>query len=197
MLMDIEIMSATNGTACLDDVLRFLYNEYYVKQKRGITDQELMDAFEKVTGKSFKEFFEKYIYGTERLPYESILAKAGVLIERTDGMTEPTGYLGATFNQSGNKLLVSQVERGSTAWNQGLNVNDEVLDIDGKEPGQVKDHLASKKPNDAITMRIMRAGTMRNFTLVLGTNPNMELQHSIMNKPDEVSKTILNKWLKP
>ncbi|MGR6086833.1 MAG: M61 family metallopeptidase [Arcticibacter sp.] len=197
MLMDIEIMSATNGASCLDDVLRFLYNEYYIKQNRGITDQELMDAFEKVAGKSFKDFFDRYIYGTERLPYESILAKAGVLIDRTDGMVEPAGYLGATFSQSGNKLVVSQVERGSAAWNQGLNVNDEILDIDGKEPAQVKDHLAGKKPTDAITMRVMRAGSMRNFTIILGANPNMELEHSIMKKPEDASSTVLNKWLKP
>jgi len=197
MLLDIDLMHHSKGAVCMDDVLKYLYNEYYLKLGRGVTDEELMGAFEKVSGKSYRDFFDRYIYGTERLPYEEIMAKAGVEIKRTDGMQEPTGYLGATFNQSGNKLLVSYVERGSAAWKQGLNVNDEILDVDGKEPGLVKDHLAFKKPTDAITMRVMRAGTMRNFTIVLGSNPNMELESDFVRKPDDVAGTVLNKWLKP
>jgi hypothetical protein len=38
---------------------------------------------------------------------------------------------------------------------------------------------------------------MRNFTIILGANPNMELEHSIMKKPEDASSTVLNKWLKP
>jgi len=67
----------------------------------------------------------------------------------------------------------------------------------GKEPGLVKDHLATKKPSDAITIRIMRGGSMRNFTIVLGTNPNMDIEYSIMKKLEDSTATILNKWLKP
>ncbi|MEY3342863.1 MAG: hypothetical protein RL090_547 [Bacteroidota bacterium] len=197
MLLDIDIVSHTKGQKNLDDVLRYLYSEYYLKLNRGVTDEELMRAFETVSGKSYSDFFNKYIYGTERLPYESMMRLAGVLIERTDGMQEPTGHLGATFNQVGNKLIVSNVERWSSAWNQGLNVNDEILNIDGKEPGQVREHLATKKPNDAATFGIMRAGQMKNFTIVLGENPNMTLQFSIPSKIDENQSIVLEKWLKP
>jgi len=197
MLMDIDIINTTKGAKNMDEVLRYLYNEYYKAKGRGITDEELMNAFETVTGKSYKEFFEKYIFGTERLPYEEMMALAGVTVKRTDGAREPVGYLGATFTQSGSKLLVSQVERGSAAWNQGLNVNDEILDVDGKEPGQVKEHLATKKPTEAAIFRIMRAGNQKSFAIVLGDNPNMELQSEIFQKTDKDQSIVLEKWLMP
>lgn len=197
MLMDIDIINTTKGAKNMDEVLRYLYNEYYKAKGRGITDEELMNAFETVTGKSYKEFFEKYIFGTERLPYEEMMALAGVTVKRTDGTREPVGYLGATFTQSGSKLLVSQVERGSAAWNQGLNVNDEILDVDGKEPGQVKEHLATKKPTEAAIFRIMRAGNQKSFAIVLGDNPNMELQSEIFQKTDKDQSIVLEKWLMP
>ena len=41
MLLDLEIMNATDGKKNYDDVLKYLYNEYYKKLKRGFTKNRI------------------------------------------------------------------------------------------------------------------------------------------------------------
>ena len=52
LLFDFKIRQATNNKKSLDDVMRFLYKEYYQKKKRGFTEEELKNAFESVAGVS-------------------------------------------------------------------------------------------------------------------------------------------------
>jgi len=195
-LMNIDILNTTGGKRSLDDVMNYLYHEHYKKLGRGLTDQELKTAFDTIAGKNYDDFYKKYIDGTEKLPVEEFFQIAGVELMRSDGMKKPVGYLGATFSQSGSRLMVSFVERGSAAWHQGLSVNDEILDVDGKEPMQVKDYLAEKEPGNQVTFRIIRAGLQREFTIVLGEPTNMELVHSFPKKITEEQKIIRSKWLK-
>ena len=61
MLFDFKIRQLTKDQKSLDDVMRFLYKEYYQKKKRGFTEEELRKAFETVAGSSLAEEFE-YIY---------------------------------------------------------------------------------------------------------------------------------------
>jgi predicted metalloprotease with PDZ domain len=43
-LLDLEILHSTKGKKSFDDVLRYLYDEYYKKQGRGITDAEMQKS---------------------------------------------------------------------------------------------------------------------------------------------------------
>jgi predicted metalloprotease with PDZ domain len=193
MVLNIDIIDTTKGVASLDSVMRYLYTEHYKKLGRGLNDKELQSAFEIVANKNYDDFFGKYIYGTTPIPFEEYLNKAGLLLVRTDGKIRPSGYLGATFSQSGSRLLVSFVERGTAAWDQGLNVNDEILEVDGKEPMQVRDYLAEKLPGDQVTFKIIRSGIQREFTIVLGESTNQTFDLYKMNKLLPQQEMILNK----
>jgi predicted metalloprotease with PDZ domain len=153
LMMHLDIIHSTNGSKSLDDVMSYLYNDLYKVSGKGITDAELKQAIEHVAGKNYDDFFRKYIDGTERLPIEDYFALAGFNLKAKAAEGVASGYLGATFNQSGSRLIVSFVERGSAAWEQGLNVNDEIVEVDGKEPLQVRDYLAEKKPGDQVTFQ--------------------------------------------
>lgn len=122
-MLNLDIMNNTKNEKSLDDVLRYLYQTYYKKLNGGLTDRELQSAFEIVAGKNYDDFFNKYISGTDRIPYEEYLLYAGLQLQRKDGMKASAGYLGATFNQQGNKVTVSYVERNSSPRLRNLDCN--------------------------------------------------------------------------
>ncbi len=193
--MNLDIINTSKGEKTADDVLRYLYSEYYKKLGRGITDLELQNAFESVTGKDYDSFFEKYIHGTEPFPYEEYFQMAGISIDRVDGMKEPVGFLGATFIQSGDKTTISFVERNSPAWSDGLDVNDIVLGVDDQQPVRVKDYLNEKKPGDKVIFKILRFGDEMDIEVVLAEPTAMDIQFSKIRKPTTLQKKVQDKFL--
>ncbi|MBL0341758.1 MAG: PDZ domain-containing protein [Bacteroidetes bacterium] len=122
---------------------------------------------------------------------------AGISIERTDGMKDQPGYLGATFVQAGNKTTISFVERNTPAWTDGLDVNDEVLGVDDQEPGKVKDYLNEKKPGDKVTFKILRFGTPMDIEIVLAEPSVIDIEFSKIRKPSVMQKKVYDKFLPP
>ncbi len=80
VLLDILIREATANKKSLDDVMRDL-NETYAHQAKFFPESAGVRASaEKIAGRSFAEFFERYVAGTEELPYAEILKRAGLLV---------------------------------------------------------------------------------------------------------------------
>lgn len=77
LILDFAIRNATGNGKSLDDVMRFLYWEYYKKQNRGFTDAEVQQACEMVAGITLSAEFE-YIYTTKEIDYQKYLSYAGL-----------------------------------------------------------------------------------------------------------------------
>ena len=87
MILDFSIRKATGNKKSLDDVMRFLYWQYYKKLNRGFTDAEFQQACEDIAGISLSSEFE-YVYTTKEIDYSSYLSYAGIKItELTDSNT--------------------------------------------------------------------------------------------------------------
>ncbi|MDP5139283.1 MAG: peptidase M61, partial [Spirosomaceae bacterium] len=67
LLLNIEILAETKGEKSLDDVMKYLWNEYYKKEGRGFTDAEMQKSCEAIAGKSLESFFQNYIWGTSQI----------------------------------------------------------------------------------------------------------------------------------
>jgi predicted metalloprotease with PDZ domain len=84
MILDFSIRKATENRKSLDDVMRFLYRQYYIKLHRGFTDAEFQQACESIAGVSMSREFE-YVYTTKEIDYSTYLSYAGLkLIEKTN-----------------------------------------------------------------------------------------------------------------
>ncbi|MBW1655653.1 M61 family metallopeptidase [Flavobacterium quisquiliarum] len=75
LVLDFAIRKATQNQKSLDDVMRFLYWEYYKKMQRGFTDAEFQESCEKMAGCSLKNVFE-YVYTTKPIDYNNYLKYA-------------------------------------------------------------------------------------------------------------------------
>ena len=82
LLFDIELRRMTEGKKSLDDLMRLLYNRYYLEKKRGFTEQEFWDATEEVAGAPVP-LLHKYVETTEEIDYDAILNQAGLRLDRS------------------------------------------------------------------------------------------------------------------
>lgn len=85
VLLDLEIRDATDNRKSLDDVFR-LMNDRFAKQGKFYDERiDIRAAVEQVAGKSFEDFFRRYVSGVDELPYNQILAIAGLELKTESG----------------------------------------------------------------------------------------------------------------
>jgi predicted metalloprotease with PDZ domain len=196
MMLDLEIINDTKGQKSLDDVMRYMYNEYYKAKHRGYTDAEFKAALEKFAGKNLDEFYNKYIYGVADLDCNKYLAYAGYkLID--DNATNTNVSLGITAVKANSKYIVTAVSRNSAAWIDGINVNDEIQAIDGlplvNDPDKV---LADKKAGDKIVVTVIRDGILKVLPVTLLKATQVKYSIHEIEAPTEANLVVRKKWLK-
>jgi predicted metalloprotease with PDZ domain len=82
VLLDLAIRDATDDHKSLDDVLRRM-NDEYARQGKFYNDSEGIRAvIEEVSGKSFEDFFRRYVSGTDEIPYNDFLGIAGLELKK-------------------------------------------------------------------------------------------------------------------
>jgi len=67
-----RIREASGGKKSLDDVLRYLYYEFYKKGKN-YTPADYQKGAEMAAGRSLDDFFSKYVRGTAEIDYDGIV----------------------------------------------------------------------------------------------------------------------------
>ncbi|ALJ01535.1 peptidase M61 [Rufibacter tibetensis] len=195
MLLDMEILRATNGTKSLDDAMKALYDQYYKKQNRGFTDKEFQQGIEKFTGKLMDEFFQKYVYGVETPDYNSFLSTVGItLTDVNKGTNQP--LLGAGISTASGRPIVTTVTRNGSAWQAGLNVNDEIIGINGyRVSDDINKSIPAYAVGDIVELVVSRAGQLMILPVTLLKDQTLRYQASMVNPLTEAQKKNYLKWV--
>jgi predicted metalloprotease with PDZ domain len=128
LLLDIVIRDASDNRRSLDDVMRELYNAAY-KNNRGFTSDEWWSAVGRAAnGKSFTDFYARYIDGREPYPWDAVLPLAGMRLAR-DTLNEPRVGIGTVQDSSG--VHVTEIVPGSAAEAAGVQPGDLLLAVGG------------------------------------------------------------------
>lgn len=78
VMLDLAIRDATDNRKSLDDVMRRMNVEYAQQGKFYDDSAGIRAAVEEVAGKSFEDFFRRYVSGTDEIPYDHFLGIAGL-----------------------------------------------------------------------------------------------------------------------
>ena len=194
LVLDLMLVQASNGQKHLDDVFRLLYDKYYKGLKRGFTDQEYQDAVAQVAGRRFDDFFQNCVYGTRTLDYATALGYVGLTL---NSATSPNGSLGATIASKNGHYVVTYVKRDGTAWNGGLNVNDEVQQLNGAAPTAeaLQQALFSTPPGGALKLQVKHGALTRELNLTLQPDPDRTYQIVPAATATPEQQRLLAKWL--
>ena len=205
-MADLEIRARTNRAKSLDDVMRYLY-ENYAQRGVGFPEAELKSAFEKVANANLTNFFTRYVSGTEEIDFEHYLQMAGLHLERGYAPLRPDrpgakgepalgGYLGLRTRASGDRVLVNNVLAGTPGYDGGVNANDELVAINGQriEASNV-DRLFNLRPGQAVTLTVFRRERMMTFTLTAAQKPPDDYKITTIKNPDEKQRALYQAWL--
>jgi len=194
LLLDLEIRKRSNGAKSLDDVMRYLYAEFF-KKNRNYGPADFQKACELMAGSSLEEFFNKYVHGTEELDYNAALEAAGLRLDTSAG----TGgvYFGADVATDDDRLIVRRVYAGSPAYEQGLNAGDQIVAIDNMRVTRdfFNARIAEKKPGDLINLTIFRFDDLSTLLIKLGERREGTYRIVPLPNATEAQKRIYRGWL--
>lgn len=190
-VLDLSILHASKGERSLDNVLRNTYQEYHKKKQRGFTSNEFKLALEKELGSDLDAFYRDYVHGTKPLDFNKYLNYAGLeLIERN---TKAKPSLGIVAN---NKNVITRVLRDGAAWLAGLNVNDEILSVNGERIESIENYIKEAKVGDDLEILLNRDGILFTIPVKLLEDKTKAGQIVPLNKLSEEQKKVYKKWLK-
>jgi predicted metalloprotease with PDZ domain len=202
LLLDLDIRRRSHGAKSLDDVMRYLYTEFY-KKGRNYTPADIQKACELMAGASLDEFFSRYVRGRDDLLpiYHEILAGAGLRL-LTFPMVERLplkAFLGADLEDKpdGDLIVIKSVRAGSPAYEQGLNAKDRIIALDGarvtKETFDAR--IAEKKPGDTVRVTVFRFDDLRTFEIRLGAHVDAPFQILPLREASDEQKRIYQAWM--
>jgi predicted metalloprotease with PDZ domain len=122
-MLDLEIRHQTNNQKSLDDVMFALNRD--AKQGKTFKDEDLIHLVEKYSGADLKDFYARYIAGTDTLPVAKYLGYMGL---RT-GQKQPSGSLTMSSDSS---LVFESVDPGSLYAKAGIMAGDKLLALDNR-----------------------------------------------------------------
>ena len=196
LLLDLEILNQTKGKKNLDQVFRNMYQKYYKKLDRGFTEKEMQEELEKVAGIKLDNFFRDYIHGTATPDYNKYLAYAGLQLTNLNSNNQEAA-LGATTANQGGKIVVTNVIRNGSAWKGGLNVNDEIVALNGyRITDDLNKSLGGREPGEKINLIVNRDGRLLSIDLTLEKNENLRYRVEKLPEQTPAQQNVYKKWLR-
>ena len=194
LLLDLEIRKRSSGAKSLDDVMRYLYAEFF-KKERNYGPSDFQKACELMAGSGLEEFFNKYVRGTEELDYNAALEAAGLRLDTTSGAGAV--YFGADVAQDNDRLIVRRVYAGSPAYEQGLNTGDQIIALDNMRVTResFNARMAEKKPGDPVSLTIFRFDDLSTLLIKLGERREGTYRIVPLPNATEAQKRVYRSWL--
>jgi predicted metalloprotease with PDZ domain len=195
LLLDLEIRIASSHKKSLDDVMKGMYQEFG-KQNRGYTMSDYQHIVEKISGTSFKKYFEDCIEGVTHIEKEisQALHHFGCDLEVLPSPITTERIFGFSTCQKDGKTLIENIEPGSPA-DLSLTREDEIIAVDtSKVSGNIQELLSNRKK---ATLSFFRKNKL--MTTVIEAEKKTYFKQYRINKRKDVSeleKNNFKKWVK-
>jgi predicted metalloprotease with PDZ domain len=195
VLLDLKVREVSQGRASLREVLEWM-NENYAKKGRFFADSDgVREAAEAVGHADLKDFFAKYVAGTEEIPWNDFFRGVGLTLVKGTTTTANAGF-SASRNFDG-PMKVEAVTAGSEAERAGLQVGDTILEIQGKPAGQdSREQLARLNPGEAIQLKVRRRQGEQILSWKAGSHQEITFQLRDVDNLTAEQRARRAAWLK-
>ena len=203
MVMDLLVRGRSNGKMSLDDVMRQMYDEFYLKSSnssyylrgRGYQTEDLERVVSQVSQTDFTDFFKRHVRSVEVLPYEEAFRYVGLRLVKSQAKEPFDAGLSLEFEDR--TATIQNVRNGSPAEDAGLQANDKILSLAGREVTKAwLKTLARYKTGDSVKIVVKRDRRTINANLVLGEPERIEYRIEEDTRASAEQKALRNAWLK-
>ena len=203
LVLDFLIRGKTNGKASLDDVMRRMYEEFYLKSPnatyylrgRGYTNEDFERTASEVAGLDMSDFFKRCVRGVESPPYEEAFAPLGLRLVRDPRAPVAVG-VSADENDQAN-FKIASVRPDSPAAEAGLEVGDIVTLFGGMKltPANFLKTIARYKSGDRVRVTLQRGGRSIQTAITLGSTQVFDYRVEEMKDASPEAKALRAAWL--
>lgn len=204
MVMDLLLRGRTKGKTSLDDVMREMYEELYLRSSnssyylkgRGYQPEDLERIATRRSGIDLSDFFKRYIHDVEVLPYDEAFAYVGLRLVKTQAKEPFDAGLALEFAND-REAKIENVRNNSPAEDAALQAGDQVISIGGK--GVSRDWLktlARYKPGDAVPITVKRDRRTIKANIVLGQPERFDYRIEEIPSATAEQKALRAKWLR-
>ncbi len=205
MVLDLLIRGRTHGKKSLDDVMRRMYEEFYLQSPnasyylrgRGYKTEDFEHTASIVAGFDLSDFFKRYARGVEVPPYDEALAQVGLkLIRKTPTARYDAGISLERENQQ--SLTVENIRPESPAESAGLEPGDTLVSIGGTLVTRETwtKVLSRYREGEHVSLVVRRArGTMQ-ISLKIGPPEHVEFVIEEMKDASAEARALRAAWMK-
>ena len=203
LALDLLLRGKTGGRASLDEVMRRMYDEFYLKSPnvtyylrgRGYRNEDFERVTSEVAGVDMSDFFKRYVRGVESPPYEQALAQVGLRFVREPRQPVAVG-ISADESETAN-FKIARVRPDSPAGDAGLQVGDRILFFGGLKitPTNFLKLLGRHKPGDRVALIIQRGTRTIQASITLGEPQILNYRIEEMRDASAEAKTLRVAWL--
>ena len=218
LCLDMELRARTENRESLDTLMRTMFERFPLSGP-GFTSEDMLSVLHELSGSSFEEFFSRYVFGTEELPYEETLTTVGLEFyfdanrkqgrdedgSASDDEEEPRdppqipqrAYLGMGLSGGGSGSTVRSLLSDGPAYASGLLVGDEILTLNGKRlrAGDLDDLLEDLEPGDSVKIHYLRDDDLRVLDIELAGIPDGKWKVRRVEDPTEAQKAAYAGWI--
>lgn len=206
MLLDLDLRRQSGGQRCLDDVMRHCWQDYALVG-RGLPEADFQAVVETVAGASLADFFERYVRGVDELPFDDLLAHAGLELRFGYQDDKPNGAadtpparragLGLRVEETDGRSLISTVFADGAGAAADVAPGDELLALDGLRvtAPSLNRRLDGYHPGDRVTLTLFRRDELRQAEVTLGVRPFNRLQMRPAAAVTEAQQALFSQWL--
>jgi predicted metalloprotease with PDZ domain len=203
MVMDLLIRGRTKGKSSLDDVLRRMYDEFYLKSPnssyylrgRGYQTEDLERIVVEVAGAEFHDFFKRYVRDVQVLPYDEAFGYAGLRLTKTAAKEPFDAGLSIEFEDD--VAMIENVRNYSPAETAGLQKHDEIVSLAGRKV--TKDSwlktLARYKKGESVAVVVKRDRRTIKANVVLGEPERFDYRIEEATNVTQQQREIRTAWL--
>ena len=205
LVLDLTIRARTGGQKSLDDVMRRMYDEFYLKSPnasyylrgRGYRPDEFERVVAEVLSAEASDFFTRYVRNVDIPPYDQALSSMGLRLVRQQANEPYSGGLVLDVSDPG-PAIVGNVLNGSAAEDAGLQPDDEILTIGGKKVSSKSwmTTLNRYKQGDRVPISFKRDRRTVQTTLVVGAADRFEYRIEERQDATVAQKALRVAWLK-
>ncbi|MGH9689734.1 MAG: M61 family metallopeptidase [Candidatus Acidiferrales bacterium] len=191
VMLDLAIRDATDNLKSLDDVLRLMNDEYAKAGKFYNGSEAIRGAVEEVSGKSFQDFFRRFVSGTDEIPYDDFLALAGLHLKVETTTTAELGFRPDALPGKG--VTVSALDPDSAAAAAGLRDGDLISPLHRKSsPRKAAEWLRDRAPGDPVTLDVRRNGHHIEISFVVSSHADRHYSIVEVSAPTAKQRRIRN-----
>jgi predicted metalloprotease with PDZ domain len=195
-VFDVFIIQNSDARFSLDDVMKHLYEDFYLKNK-GVSEQDYMNAIAFFAGTSVTSIFENYVHNVT--DYTELLQNAydtiGLKMETKTSDKLSQSRLGIKTLQQGNYFVVKAIYPNSPAETYGLMLEDEIYAVQSMDVNGNLDAWLSYFEQDTLEIMIRRKGVFVNKKLKLDKQVYyLEYYMQETKEKTENQKKYFEKW---